>query len=111
MSTPTEEFVALSQPAGFQDKVNFIWSVADLLRGSFRPHENGQIVLPFTVLRRVECALEPTKDKVLHVAAGYTGPNSARDAVLKKAAGKPFLHHLIAEPDASGRREKRRRHL
>jgi len=82
----------MSQPVGFQDKVNFIWQVADLLRGNFRPHEYGQIVLPFTVLRRLECALEPTKDQVLRVDAAYSGPPSARDAILKKAAGKSFYN-------------------
>lgn len=42
---------------GFGDKVGFIWSVADLLRGDFKAHEYGQVILPFTVLRRLECAL------------------------------------------------------
>ena len=45
--------------------VSFIWSVADLLRGDFKAHEFGQIILPFTVLRRLECALEPTKTQVV----------------------------------------------
>lgn len=50
---------------GFGDKVGFIWSVADLLRGDFKAHEYGQVILPFTVLRRLECVLAPTKDAVL----------------------------------------------
>lgn len=44
---------------------SFIWSVADLLRGDYKPHEYGQVILPFTVLRRLDCVLAPTKDKVL----------------------------------------------
>jgi type I restriction enzyme M protein len=44
---------------------NFIWSVADLLRGSFKAHQYGDIILPFTVLRRLDCVLAPTKDEVL----------------------------------------------
>src|ERR1700722_9574891 len=43
----------------------FIWSVADLLRGDFKQSEYGRIILPFTVLRRLDCVLEPTKKAVL----------------------------------------------
>lgn len=42
----------------------FIWNIADLLLGAFKPSEYGRIILPFTVLRRLECVLEPTRDKV-----------------------------------------------
>ena len=44
-----------------QDKTSFIWSVADLLRGSYRPAQYGSVILPFTVLRRLDCVLEATK--------------------------------------------------
>jgi len=43
----------------------FIWSVADLLRGDFKQSEYGRVILPFTVLRRLDCVLEPTKKAVL----------------------------------------------
>ncbi len=43
----------------------FIWSVADLLRGDFKQSQYGRIILPFTLLRRLECVLEPSKDAVL----------------------------------------------
>ncbi len=43
----------------------FIWSVADPLRGDYMPHEYGRVILPFTVLRRLDCALEPMKAAVL----------------------------------------------
>ncbi len=43
----------------------FIWSVADLLRGDYRQSEYGKVILPFTVLRRLDCVLEPTKEAVL----------------------------------------------
>ena len=49
----------------FGDKVSFIWSVADLLRGDYKQSEYGRVILPLTVLRRLDCVLEPTKDKVL----------------------------------------------
>ena len=48
-----------------QDISSFIWSVADdVLRGLFKPHEYGDVILPFVVLRRLDCVLEPKKDLV-----------------------------------------------
>jgi type I restriction enzyme M protein len=49
----------------FSEKVSFIWSVAELLRGPYRPNQYKDIMLPLTVLRRLDCVLESTKDKVL----------------------------------------------
>ncbi len=43
----------------------FIWSVADLLRGDYKPSEYGRVILPFTVLRRLDCVLAPVKDEML----------------------------------------------
>jgi type I restriction-modification system DNA methylase subunit len=48
-----------------QNLSSFIWSVADLLRGDYKQSEYGRVILPFTVLRRLDCVLEPTKDSVL----------------------------------------------
>ena len=58
---------------GFDDKVSFIWSVADELRGDFKAHEYGQVILPFLVLRRLECALESTKADVIKQAHSLAG--------------------------------------
>jgi type I restriction enzyme M protein len=44
---------------------SFIWSVADLLRGDYKQSEYGKVILPFTVLRRMDCVLEATKEAVL----------------------------------------------
>jgi len=50
----------------FQDKANFIWQVADdILRGAFKQHEYGEVILPFVVLRRLDCVLEGSKDAVI----------------------------------------------
>ncbi len=49
----------------FNDKVSFIWSVADLLRGPYKPAQYGDVMLPLVVLRRLDCVLEPTKARVL----------------------------------------------
>ena len=43
---------------------SFIWSVADLLRGDYKQSDYGKVLLPFTVLRRLDCVLEPTKEAV-----------------------------------------------
>lgn len=52
----------------FQDKANFIWQVADdILRGVFKQHEYGDVVLPFVALRRLDCVLEDKKDEVIVV--------------------------------------------
>jgi len=65
----------------------FIWSVADLLRGDFKQSEYGRIVLPFVVLRRLDCVLEPTKAKVLAVADQLAGKVENIDPLLRQAAG------------------------
>jgi len=49
----------------FGEKVSFIWGVADLIRDSFKRGKYQDVILPFTVLRRIDCVLTPTKEKVL----------------------------------------------
>jgi type I restriction enzyme M protein len=63
------------------------WSVADLLRGDFRQHQYGGIILPLTVLRRLDCVLEPTKSAVLAKAAELeaTGIDNV-EPVLRRTA-------------------------
>jgi type I restriction enzyme M protein len=53
------------QPTGKQNLSAFIWSVADLLRGDYKQSDYGKVILPFTVLRRLDCVLEPSKEAVL----------------------------------------------
>lgn len=53
-------------PNNFREKANFIWQVADdILRGAFKAHEYGDVILPFVVLRRLDLVLEPQKDAVI----------------------------------------------
>ena len=47
----------------FSEKANFIWALADLLRGPYQPNQYGRVILPLTELRRLGCVLEPTKKK------------------------------------------------
>ena len=70
-----------------------IWSVADLLRGDFKQSQYGRIILPFTVLRRLECVLAPSKDKVLAmVESSQSMPEEARHKLLLNAASQAFYN-------------------
>ena len=55
----------MSDTATVKNHAAFIWSVADLLRGDYKQSEYGKVILPFTVLRRLDCVLESTKAAVL----------------------------------------------
>ena len=55
----------------FREKANFIWSIADLLRGQYKQADYGKVILPFTVLRRMDIVLEPTKKQVLEAYKKY----------------------------------------
>ena len=71
----------------------FIWSVADLLRGDFKQSQYGRIILPFTLLRRLECVLEPTKAEVLDAAhAHQTKSEAVREKLLLRVADQPFFN-------------------
>ena len=91
----------------FNDKVSFIWSVADLLRGPYKPAQYGRVVLPLTVLRRLDCVLEPTKDKVLAKLKTLKGGKVKNlEPLLNRAAGHSFhntsrldFEKLKGEPD------------
>ncbi|MBN1573616.1 MAG: SAM-dependent DNA methyltransferase [Deltaproteobacteria bacterium] len=72
----------------FQQKANFIWQVADdILRGSFKQHEYGDVILPFVVLRRLDCVLEERKDSVIHTYNEFKDKLPDLKQVLLKAAG------------------------
>src|SRR3954468_9139875 len=79
-------------PVGFEDKVAFVWKVADKLRGTFKQHEYGSVMLPLLVLRRMDAVLAPTKQAVLAAAAGMKDIGEGQDAVLKKTAGHRFYN-------------------
>lgn len=66
---------------------SFIWSVADLLRGDYRQSEYGKVILPFTVLRRLDCVLEANKAAVLAELEVKTKAGLNPDAFLLRAAG------------------------
>jgi type I restriction enzyme M protein len=96
--------ITLAEPSNrvIRNHAAFIWSVADLLRGDYKQSEYGRVILPLTVLRRLDCVLEPTKQKVLDQAAKY----GDRPELLEAAAGQQFYNtskydfaRLLAAPD------------
>ena len=70
----------------------FIWSVADLLRGDYKQSEYGRVILPFTVLRRLDCVLEPTKQTVLSELAKRQKAKLNPEPFLLQKAGQLFVN-------------------
>ena len=73
----------------------FIWSLADLLRGDFKQSQYGRIILPFALLRRLECVLEPTKEGVLAELEKVRKmglPEEAEEKMLLRAAKLSFFN-------------------
>ncbi len=84
---------------------SFVWSIADQLRGVYKPHQYGNIILPMTILRRLDCILAPNRDKVRGLAAAFDNPG-ALTLRVKKATGLSFYNtseydfpSLLADPD------------
>lgn len=69
---------------------NFVWGIADQLRGVYKPHQYGGVILPFTILRRLDCILEPTRDEVRTLAEKYAG--GALDVQVKRKTGLAFYN-------------------
>jgi len=87
---------------------NFIWSIADLLRGPYRPPQYERVMLPLVVLRRFDCVLKPTKEAVLDRFNKLGGKHhgEALDGILNQISGQRFHNHspltferLLGDPD------------
>lgn len=91
----------------FKEKADLIWRVADLLRGDYKQSDYGKVILPLTVLRRLDCVLEGTKNKVLEYLPKVESlKESAKDIALNKIAGYNFHNRspfnfakLVADPN------------
>ncbi|OQZ07363.1 MAG: restriction endonuclease subunit M [Planctomycetes bacterium UTPLA1] len=84
----------------------FIWSVADLLRGNYKQSEYGKVILPFTVLRRLDCVLEATKQAVLDEFEARKKSGVNPEPFLLRKAGQAFFNtsamdmkKLVGDPD------------
>ena len=83
-----------------------IWSVADLLRGDYKAAEYGKVILPFTILRRLDCVLAPTKAAVLAEHQAQVAAELNPDPFLRRKSGQSFyntspldLPKLLGDPD------------
>ncbi|ELX4189967.1 SAM-dependent DNA methyltransferase [Vibrio vulnificus] len=77
----------------FSSTAAFLWSVADLLRGDFKQSQYGRIILPFTLLRRLECVLDATKEQVLDKYESVKAmPFEAQEKVLTHTAQFSFYN-------------------
>ncbi len=76
-----------AQSERIRNHAAFIWSVADLLRGDYKQSEYGKVILPLTVIRRLDCVLEPTKQAVLKKHKQLSGRIENIEPVLQAAAG------------------------
>ncbi|MCU0570891.1 MAG: type I restriction-modification system subunit M [Oculatellaceae cyanobacterium Prado106] len=95
----------MSRTENVRQLANFIWSVADLLRGDYKQADYGKVILPFTVLRRLDCVLESTKEAVMDFYAKKVKPMMEAaddqkklknpDPLLNQKAGVPF--HNISQ--------------
>ena len=76
----------------FSEKVNFIWSVADLIRDTFKRSKYQDVILPLTVLRRIDCVLQPTKQQVLVIYDKLKGKLDNLSPQLCRASGYAFYN-------------------
>jgi type I restriction enzyme M protein len=84
----------------FREKTDFLWDLADLLRGDYKPSEYGKAILPLVVLRRFDCVLEPTKDAVLTEYSKQKKKGIENVApILKRVAGENFQVYNVSRFD------------
>ena len=85
--------------------VSFIWGVADLIRDTFKRGKYQDVILPLTVLRRLDCVLAPSKLKVMEVQARYQDKIENPKGLLQTASGFALLQHVpLRLRQAVGRR-------
>jgi type I restriction enzyme M protein len=83
---------SVASETGLKNHAAFIWSVADLLRGNYKPSEYGKVILPLTVLRRLDCVLEPTKAEVLATYEKMKEKAQNLDPILMARSGEQFYN-------------------
>ena len=93
MNDKTQAIDQAPANAGGTNLADLIWKTAELLRGAFREPEYRRVILPFTVLRRLDCLLEPSKDSVLAKHKEIAGKNYDLRMFLAPITGFPFWNH------------------
>ena len=72
---------------------SLIWSSADdVLRGVFKPSEYGRVILPFVVMRRMDCVLEPKKDEIYNIYIEYKDKLEDPSSIIMRRAKLPFFN-------------------
>lgn len=100
----------VSEPCGgpLLNHATFIWNAADILRGTYKQHQYGDVILPFTVLARLDAVLAPTKQAVLAASEGFGPDVEPSQAMLRAKTGHPYsfwnrsrhdLKSLQGDPD------------
>ena len=90
-------------PINISAETNLIWSIANKLRGPYRSDKYKDVIIPMTIIRRLECALEDTKDKV--IAKAESGPDIAPDMLCRESrvqfynTSRYTLKRLLDDPD------------
>ena len=84
-------------PEVIRSHANFIWQVADLLRGDYKRSEYGRVILPMVVLRRLDCVLEPRKAAVRDRARQLAGQIENVQPILEKVAGERFYNTSLLD--------------
>lgn len=90
-------------PVDITNEANFIWSIANKIRGTYMPDKYGDVIIPMTIIRRLECTLESTKDNVIQL---FKDDPTIPKQMLSKASGQQFyntsefsLQELCNDPD------------
>ncbi|MGI8433830.1 MAG: type I restriction-modification system subunit M [Nocardioidaceae bacterium] len=85
---------------------NFVWGIADQLRGVYKPHQYGNVILPMTILRRLDALMAESRDRMRELAEAHDNPNVLA-AKIRKECGLGFyntsefdLARLVADPDS-----------
>ena len=83
----------MSLTSNVTEKANLLWNIAEKLTGSYKPHEYGLVILPLTVIRRFDCILEPTHDKILAKAKEIEKiPEAIKSVQFQQITGHPFYN-------------------
>lgn len=103
--TMKEELLHQQTGINIQEKANLIWNIADSIRGLYKPHQYGEVILPMTVIKRFHDTLLPTREKVLEVYEKVKHLE-VKDGFLQRASGYVFYNisnftfdSLLADPD------------
>ena len=99
--------VSQDKAARVQDNANLIWGAAEKMRGKITPADYGKVILPFTVLRRMDCLLEPLIPTIKSLSSSLTSAtDEARDKILSRKTGMSFyglsdytMSALLADPE------------